>query len=319
MPAADRQTGACIEIWLQARRIRNSGTFLALYVPSHLKVLFRQSETDLEIEIRQEGQGAAGTAKLYAYDVFRSPNPRFLTIVSGIGGTSIYVDGALVRATPRFLLPSEAFTGRLIIGDSPNSTDSWAGHIFGLGIYHRKLDQPQRTRHLATSAWQPLPYSFAGEDAVALYPMDERAGRIVHDRSGNGLDLSIPETYAVVDEKSLEPFWQEFSMSRSYWSAAFKNVIGFVPFGCCFSAWLTRLRFRHPTLATVILGAAVSLTIEILQAHLPTRDSGTTDIITNTLGTWLGVASYGLVRPLVSGRLRWIPIAVSGLGTEEGN
>jgi glycopeptide antibiotics resistance protein len=49
---------------------------------------------------------------------------------------------------------------------------------------------------------------------------------------------------------------------------------------------------RKTVLATIVLGAVFSLTIEVLQWYIPMRDSGTTDILTNTLGTALGAVLY---------------------------
>jgi glycopeptide antibiotics resistance protein len=96
-------------------------------------------------------------------------------------------------------------------------------------------------------------------------------------------------------------FWTEFSLSRSYWSAAFKNIVGFVTLGFCFYAWWsTSLSPKRAALATIAFGATVSLVIEILQGFLPMRDSGTTDIITNTLGTSFGVVFYCMSLPVLA-------------------
>ena len=122
------------------------------------------------------------------------------------------------------------------------------------------------------------------------------------------MNLYIPEKYVVLDRIFLEPFWTEFSMSRSYWSAVLKNIVGFVPFGFCFCACLSLRKIRRPALATVILGTLVSLTIEILQAYLPTRDSGMTDLVTNTLGTYTGVIAWRAVGPILAARFSWVTI-----------
>lgn len=48
----------------------------------------------------------------------------------------------------------------------------------------------------------------------------------------------------------------------------------------------------HSTMVTVLCGAAISLTIEILQEYIPGRDSGLMDVITNTFGTFLGALLF---------------------------
>jgi VanZ family protein len=181
----------------------------------------------------------------------------------------------------------------MVLGDSPGQPDSWTGQLLGFAIYDRELTPPQLSKHYQTWTQAGRPEIRNDEGNVALYLFDEHAGRVVRDHANSRVDLSIPKRYVVLDQIFLEPFWKEFSMTRSYWGAALKNIVGFIPLGFCFCARLVvARRVKRAALTAVLLGALVSLTIEVLQAYLPTRDSGMTDIITNTLGTWVGVLCF---------------------------
>ena len=302
-------TAGSVEVWLQPGRIWDTCTFLAFCTPGNPRqFLLRQSEAGLEL---QAGMGddprPAKTAKLFVRNAFRRPRRVFLTIASGIDGTAIYIDGLPAGTAPQFRLSPEAFTGRLVLGDSAGQPDSWSGQLLGVAIYRRELTARQVLRHYQTWTQGKRPEISEDDRNIALYLFDERAGNVVHDRAGSGVNLYIPEKYVVVDQISLEPFWREFSMSRSYWSSALKNIVGFIPFGFCFCACLSAHKVGRAALATVILGTLVSLTIEILQAHLPTRDSGTTDIFTNTLGTYIGTVACKAVVPILAARFPRLP------------
>jgi hypothetical protein len=296
-PAETEEGASCsLEILFQSRLVEDSNTILAFYTPGNpIRFSMHQSEANLALQsgAQNEHFQAKRASVLYVDEVFRTKGPLLIAIASGVRGTKIYVNGVLVRTAPQFRLSIEDFTGHLVLGTSPVVNDSWSGQLQKLAIYKQELTADQVSRHFTTWTGNGRPAFDQSEHPLALYLFDEHQGRTVHDRSGSGIDLDIPERYVILHEKFLEPPWKEFYQGSSYWKNIGINVGGFMPLGFFLCAYLTMARqMSRPVLATIIFGAAVSFTIEALQAYLPTRDSGTTDIITNTLGTGLGVGLY---------------------------
>lgn len=292
-----RRDGPCsIEIWLQARRVSSSGTILAFYRPDSRIIPFslRQSLSDLTLEqSRIDDSGKAKKVKIYVDDVLSHPQPVLITISSSHSGTAVFADGAFVRKFENFELTSQDLTGRLILGNSPVAADSWSGLLKGLTLYNRSLTADEVSGHFLSWANGNRPDLSQREGAVALYLFDERHGNIVHNHVDSATDLLIPKRFFVLHARFLERPWNEFRLDWNYLKDVCINVAGFIPLGFFFYAYFSLLRrVEHPLAITIAFGFAVSLTIEVLQAFLPTRDSGMTDLITNTLGSAIGVMVF---------------------------
>ena len=88
---------------------------------------------------------------------------------------------------------------------------------------------------------------------------------------------------------------KEFEANWHYVHGLLGNIAGFVPLGFIVCAyWGCTHTRRQAILYSILFGGILSFMIEVLQAYIPQRYSGTTDIITNTLGAALGAV---LVRP----------------------
>lgn len=268
-----------------------------------------RSELVLHGRFRRE-DGSAEFRARYEPDVFHEHERRFLTITSGPEGLAVYTEGKLRRAFARTSEDLDDFCGRLVLGHSITGYHPWAGNLFGVAIYLKRLTPSEVLDHY--HAWQGgRARDLANEpELVALYRFNEGTGQVVHDASRFHAGLLIPARFRLLRRTFLHlPQMNSWRDPGSLRDIAI-NVLGFVPFGSFVFAYVrsaSRLSWRGAALVTLFLGGATSFVIEILQAYLPSRDSSVDDLITNSLGTLLGVALYRLASLLY---LWWKPTSV---------
>jgi len=291
------QEGSCtLEIWLQPGATFDSNDIVAFSKQQNpVQFALAQSSDDLFI-VRNvvDAQGRLRPAHLAVDHVFREGKKLLITITSGQQGTAVYLNGVLVKTAPKFSFTGKDFSGELVIGNSPVQNNTWGGQLWGLGMFDRELTAAQVSQHY--DSWtKDVGVQLAGTEVTrALYLFKEGGGAVVHNEVASQPDLHIPEQYFVLHKKFLEPFWKEFRPNWAFGQNVILNVVAFVPLGFFFCTYLSSAQaVNRPQLVAIILGSAVSLTIEILQAYLPTRESGTLDIITNTMGTAVGAMLYG--------------------------
>lgn len=291
-----------MEIWLQPAHgdVDESVMILAFYTPDN-PLQFRLKQYHDVLLVRRDyrdQQSRSRTAHFEIEHAFRQAQPVLFTITLGPNGTSAYLNGTWVKAFPHFGLSCKNFSGQLVIGNSPMTDNTWQGKLFGVAIYNQELTPEEVSPHYAMWTHNRVPEGVAKDGVRALYSFGERSGRIIHDSIGPGPDFYIPETFGILHKKILAPPWEEFSPPLSYVWDILINIAGFIPFGFFFCAYLTCNRqWNRAAVVTVVLGGIISVTIEVLQGFIPSRMSGVTDIITNTLGTSLGVILW-----------RWQPV-----------
>jgi hypothetical protein len=289
-----------IEIWAQPARRSESSTLLALHTAGNpLQLMLRQSLTDLRVMLND----ADGRRDFYVNDAFSSLRPVFITISSDASGTAVYIDGALVRALRGFRISAGDCSGQLVLATSPIENDPWTGRLQGLAIYDRTLAAPEVVSHCQNWTKKGQPAVTAQERCVALYLFDEHSGKVAHNQMEPEPDLLIPPKYQIADQTFLMAFWKGFDPPD-----IIENIIGFIPLGFLFYAYLSmRSPMKRLAVTVTVLGGLISVTMEVAQAYLPTRQSDTTDIITNTFGTWLGVMFCRYAQGFLAKRELWPP------------
>lgn len=231
-------------------------------------------------------------------NVLQKGRKRLISITSDDKETSLFVDGNLARVYPYFsLLSSNNKTmscDLLLLGNSSTGKQYWIGTLFGLAIYDRALTHEQVAQHFQIWSKGEESFFMNEKDLVAFYPFNERSGNRVYDRIGEH-HLFIPSRFEVLQKTILTPPWKDFKLNHSYLKDILTNILGFIPLGFFFSAylWVRKSRSIYQLLfLSVLFAGSTSLAIELFQVYLPTRSSQLIDVITNILGTVIGVILF---------------------------
>ena len=295
MPDLSGENACGIELWLQPGLSFDTNTILDVYTPQNpFQFRMGQSGDDLVIQRGfRDHQNHVRTFNFYVDHVFRQDRKVLITLAADAQGASIYLNGREAKSSSQFRLMHEALRGQLIVGAAPVQDERWSGKLLGLAIYNQRLNPDRVLQDYREWTENGRPIATPEKSVGALYMFSERAGGIVHDQVTSAPDLYIPKRFRVVGQVFLEPPWKEFYSDWSYCKDVLINIVGFVPLGFCFCAYLSRIRLRNrAAFETILIGGAISVAIEVLQAYIPTRQSGMTDIITNTLGTSCGTLLF---------------------------
>jgi len=296
-PATTDRQSCSLELLLKPARVDSASTILSFYTPNNPRQFVVRQWTDglLVWHEAEDSRGKMRRIKLDLDHAFRPGKLVLLTFVSEPHGMVVYKDGRQAQAFPRFTISQADLTGQIVIGTSPVDYEPWRGEVRGLAIYSKELTPAEVFTHYQdwTGVSELDPSRLNG--ATALYSFTERTGREIHDAVASGPDLEIPEHFAVPHKPRLASPRKEFQRSWGYGQDLLQNILGFVPLGFVVCAYLMATRSRGKAiLGTMLSLGALSFTIEVLQAFIPRRSSGMTDIITNTLGAAIGAV---LARP----------------------
>lgn len=287
----DGAAEATIElVFTPSKSYENASTVFSLVNQDEVSFAIGQSLTDLFLQGSFTQSVGKPVVKLWIDDVCGHAQELFVTVTLDTRHVDVYLDGHLARSFP-VLTQAVNVSGKIFVGHSVKGGGQWSGSVARLAIFEgtldaagisRRYEQWTKTRHLDEDV---------NHRAAAAYEFVTPAGDFVSNVGETGPDLIIPKTFRLSKPTVLE--WPDH-LNRSVAIDAVVNIAGFVPFGLgtclCLRFW-TGWSISRCVAMTILVGASVSLAIELLQVLLPTRDSSLADLAANILGTAIGAGA----------------------------
>jgi hypothetical protein len=239
--------------------------------------------------------------KLELSGALASETVRQLAVASDQAGTILYLDGREARRFPgkSLLAPRDSPRGsHIVLGNSPDASNSWTGSILEVSVFEDALLPVGASREEQLTRDSAPDPAYVEPGLVARFDLREGPTPVVLDSSGNGNTLVVPKEVRA-ESRYLGWTAPTGGLTWSLVKDVSLNILGFIVFGFVFALWTAGARKRSAVQAYLfvfLLGSSISFSIETIQVLIPARSSDLRDLISNILGTLLGILGFHLLR-----------------------
>lgn len=290
--------GLAVEMVLQCEGVQNPAFQYIASVSNgndHEQLLIGQWRQWLIVMNGDDHDGKEKIARIEVELDTAAEAPVLVSITSGKDGTAIYQDGRLLKSRKDLHLhyPTGTAPSRLILGCNIYGKLAWHGTISEISFYNEALSAQQvQAGYQRRVAGKGKDFN-QGTVPEISYVFDRAPlNRRVANLSEGDFPLHVPYYMKYLKKSFLG--WPRLSggIGWNFFLDMIINLFGFTPIG--FMLCLTISRFRWPggqfSIFWVAVGIAFlfSLSLEIAQAWIPTRDSSLMDLLLNTLGAVFG-------------------------------
>lgn len=243
-----------------------------------------QQNNDLIFRLRTTGNNLNGTApEIKIPEVFADTTNKLILITYDGRFTKCFVNKKLILSTDKIHGSFDNWNKNyaLVLGNEATRNRPWLGSIYYIRVYNKVINP---LNHNQTNSIPLIDFNFKNECNNYIVNNSKKLSQI---------KLLIPKTFVPrVNHFDLFPFryWPFKALSLATFFTILFNVFLFYPIGV--GGWVLFKNLTnegtHPIIWVTFFGLLLSLLIEILQIYIPARDPNIVDVLTNSVGTWLG-------------------------------
>jgi hypothetical protein len=272
-------------------------------------VLWGLSRTNCNFMFGQEGENlevSLGDRGLHMFipDVLPPGKRSQLVIVADTDSTRCFINGTTRGAVPtRRSQWADSVSSPIVFGSDAHGKEHWEGEICNFGVF----DGTMRPEDVFRTMQMPDSGS-----AIILYRFGlAHNGRIVNQGGASKADLVIPDSFVPYRRAFLqEPRGYLWGGIQGDSGHILSNIIMFIPGGYFLTLVLARKGMSRKAGCWGVVFVLFLLTagIEVLQAFLPSRDSGWMDVISNTIGAMVGAFGAQVIDAVLGRLMRMLQV-----------